>query len=102
MKACSSRPRIEHNHSGAFKVGYIPGRDGKTVHEGCGCDEGVTIGARIRYVKRRASLGDGGVNGQDTTGECGQHVTIHPRTEDRGLRFVSPFEEKDSDLQFQY
>jgi hypothetical protein len=54
-----------------LKAGYVSGRDGQTVYEGRGCDEGVTIGARVRYVKRRASLGDGGVNRQDTTGERG-------------------------------
>ncbi len=98
MKTCSRPPRIEHNRSGTLKVGYIPGRDGQTVHESCSCDEGVSIGARVRYVKRRAALGDGGINRQDTTGECGQHVTIHPRTEDRALLFVAPVDEKDSDL----
>ena len=102
MKTCSSYPRIEHTHSRTLKVGYIPGRDGKAVHEGCGCYKGVTIGARVWYVKRRASLGHSGVNRQDTTGECGQHVAIHPRTKDRALLFVAPVEEKDSDLQFQY
>jgi hypothetical protein len=53
-------------------------------------------------VKRGASLGDGGVNRQDTTGERGEHVTIHPRTKDRALLFVTAFGEKNSDLQFQY
>jgi hypothetical protein len=72
------------------------------VHEGGGCDEGVTIGARVGYVKGRASLGDGSVNRQDTPGECGQHVTVHPGPKDRGVLFVAPVEEKDSDLQFQY
>jgi hypothetical protein len=58
-------------------------------------------------VKRRASLGDGGINRKDTTGECGQDVTIHPRAKDCALLFVAavfvtPTDEKDSDLQFQY
>jgi hypothetical protein len=70
-KTCSSFPRVEDTGSRTFKVGYIPGRDGQAVHQGCGCDEGVTIGARIwhvkrRYVKRRASPGNIGVNRKDT------------------------------------
>src|SRR6202142_1066274 len=101
-KTRSSFPRVEDTDSRALKVGYIPGRDGQTVHQGCGCDEGVTIGARVRYVKHRASLGDGGINRKDTTGECRQHVTIHPRTKDRALLFVAAVDKKDSDLQFQY
>jgi len=105
-KTCSSFPRVEDTDSRTLEIGYIPGRDGQTVHQGCGCDEGVTIGARVRYVKRRASLGDGSINRKDTAGECGQHVTIHPRTKDRALPFVAavfvpPVDEKDSDLQFQ-
>jgi hypothetical protein len=98
---CSSFPRVEDTDSRTLKVGHIPGRDGQTVHQGCGCDEGVTIGARVRYVKRRASLGDGGINRKDAAGEGGQHVTIHPRTKDRALLFVAAVDEKDSDLQFQ-
>ena len=100
-KTCSSFPRVEDTDSRTLEIGYIPGRDGQTVHQGCGCDEGVTIGARVRYVKRRASLGDGSINRKDTAGECGQHVTIHPHTKDRALLFVAPVDEKDSDLQFQ-
>ena len=65
-KSCSSFPRVENTNSRALKVGYIPGRDGQAVHEGCGCDEGITIGARVRHVKRRASPGDIGVNRKDT------------------------------------
>lgn len=101
MKTRSRSPRIEHTHSHTLKVRHIPGRDRQTVHEGRGCDEGVTIGARVRHVKARASLSDGGINRQDTTGECGQHVPIHPGTKNRALLFVAPFDEKDSDLQFQ-
>ncbi len=70
-KPCSSFPRIEDSNSCTLKVGYIPGRDGQTVHQGSGCDEGVAIGARVRDVKRRASLGDGGVDRKDAAGECG-------------------------------
>ena len=106
MRMCgpapSSFPRIEDTDPRTLKVGYIPGRDGQTVHQSGGCDEGVAIGARVRYVKHRAALGDGGVNRQDTTGECRQHVTIHPRTKDRALLFVAPVNQKDSDLEFQY
>jgi hypothetical protein len=63
-------PRIDDTDARTLKVGHIPGRHGQTVHEGCGCNEGVTIGARIwhvkrRYVKRRASPGDIGVNRKD-------------------------------------
>ena len=65
-KTCSSFPRVEDTDARTLKVGYVPGRDGQTVHQGCGCDEGVTIGARVRYVKRRASPGDIGVNRKDT------------------------------------
>lgn len=106
-KTCSIFPRVEDTDSRTLKVGYIPGRDGQTVYQGCGCDEGVTIGARVRYVKRRASLGDGGINRKDTAGECGQHVMIHPGAKDRALLFVAavfiaPTDEEDSDLQFQY
>ena len=97
----SSFPRVEDTDSGTLKVGYIPGRDGQTVQQGCGCDEGVTIGARVRYVKRRATLGNGGVNRKDTAGEGRQHVTIHPRTKDRALLFVAPVDEKNSNLQFE-
>ena len=58
-------------------------------------------------MKRRASLGDGGINRQDTAGKCGQHMTIHPRAKDRALLFVAAIfvtliDEKDSQLQFQY
>jgi hypothetical protein len=60
--SCSRFPRIEHGHSHTFEVGYISSRHGQPVHEGRGCDESVSIGARVRYVKRRASLGNGGVN----------------------------------------
>ena len=101
-KTGSSFPRVEDADSRPLKVGYIPGRDGQTVYQGCGCDEGVTIGTRVRYVKRRASLGDVGINRKDTAGECGQHVTIHPGTKDRALLFVTPVDKEDSDLQFQY
>jgi hypothetical protein len=52
-------------------------------------------------VKRRAPLRDGGVYRQDTTGECRQHVTIHPRAKGRPLLFVAPGDEKNSDLEFQ-
>jgi hypothetical protein len=62
MKSCSRLPRIEHTHSHMVKVGYIPGGDSQTVHEGRRCYEGVTIGAMVRHVKRRASLCDGSVN----------------------------------------
>ena len=48
MKSCSRLPRIEHTHSHTLKVGYIPGRDSQTVHEGRRCYEGVTIGAEGR------------------------------------------------------
>ena len=65
-KTWSSFPRVEDTDSRTLKVGYIPGRDGQAVHQGSGCDEGVTIGARVRYVKRRASPGDIGVNRKDT------------------------------------
>jgi hypothetical protein len=61
-KSCSRPPRIEHTRSHTFKIGHIPGRDGQTVHEGRGGNEGVSIGARVRHVKRRAALGDSGVN----------------------------------------
>lgn len=61
-KSYSGLPRIEHIHSHAVKVSYIPSRDGQTVHKGRGCDESVSIGARVRHVKRRASLGYGGIN----------------------------------------
>jgi hypothetical protein len=60
--SCSRFPRIEHGHSHTFEVGYISSRHGQPVHEGRGCDESVSIGTRVRYVKRRASLGNGGVN----------------------------------------
>src|SRR5271154_721181 len=82
-KTCSSFPRVEDTDSCTLKVSYIPGRDGQTVHQGCGCYEGVAIGARVRYVKHRTSPGDVDVNRHDTAGECGQHVAIHPRTKDR-------------------
>jgi hypothetical protein len=61
-KSRSRIPRIEQIHSHAVKVNYIPSRDGQTVHKGRGCDESVSIGARVRHVKRRASLGNSGVN----------------------------------------
>ena len=64
-RKASSFPGIEHADSRSLEVGHIPGRDGQTVHQGCGCNEGVTIGARVRYVKRRASPRDSGVNRQD-------------------------------------
>src|ERR1700733_10559321 len=99
---CSVPPGIEHRCSRSLEVGYIPGRDGQTMHEGCGCDERVTIGARVRYVKRRASLRDSGVNGQNTTGEWGQHVAIQPRAKDSALLFVAPVDEKNSDFQLEY
>jgi hypothetical protein len=73
-KTCSGFPRVNDTDSRTLKVGYIPGRDGQTVHQGRGCDKGTTIGARIRYVKRRASLGDGGIYRKDTAGECRQHL----------------------------
>ena len=106
-ETCSSFPRVKDTHSCSLKVAYIPGRNGQAVYQGRGCDEGVTIGARVRYVKRRASLGDGGINRKETVGERRQHVTIHPRPKDRALLFVAPvfvtsIDEKDSDLQFQY
>ena len=62
IAAGSRLPRIDHAHSHTLRVGYIPGRDAQTVHEGRSCDEGVTIGAKVRHVKRRASLGDSGVH----------------------------------------
>jgi hypothetical protein len=31
-----------------------------------------------------------------------QHVPVHPGTKNRPLLFIAPFDEKDSDLQFQY
>lgn len=71
------------------------------MHERCGCNESVTIGVRVRYVKRRTSLGDGSVNRQDTAGECRQRVTIHPFPKDRALLFIAPLDEENSDLQLQ-
>lgn len=62
MEWCSRRPWIDDTHSHTLKVGYIPGRNGQTMHERRGCDEGITIRVRVRHVKRRASLGDGGIN----------------------------------------
>lgn len=61
-KWCSGSPRVEDIHSHTIKVSYIPGRDGQTVHKGCGCDESVSIRARVRHVKRRAPLGNSAVN----------------------------------------
>ena len=90
INSCSVSPGIDHTHSRSLEVGYIAGRDGQAVHQGCGCDEGVAIGARVRYGKGRAPLRDGGVYRQDTIRECGQHVTIHPRAKDRPLLFVAP------------
>ena len=101
-ETCSSFPRVKDTHSCSLKVAYIPGRNGQAVYQGRGCDKGVTIGARIRHVQRRAAPGDIGVDRKDTAGECGQHVTIHPRTKDRALIFVAAFDEEDPDLQFQY
>jgi hypothetical protein len=30
---------VEDTDSRTLKVGYIPGRDSQTVHQGCGCDD---------------------------------------------------------------
>jgi len=65
-KSWSSFPRVENTNSRTLKVGHVPGRNGQTVHQGSGCDEGITIRARVRYVKRCASPGDIGVNRKDT------------------------------------
>jgi hypothetical protein len=61
----------ESFNSHTLKAGYVPGRHHQTAHEGCSCDQGITIGARVRHVKHCTSLGDGGINRQDTTRKCG-------------------------------
>jgi len=83
-------------------VTHVPGHDLHAVNKRGGRDESITIGARIGYVERGASPGNSSINRKDPTVERGQNVAIHPGAKNRALFSVTPFDEKDSYLQFQY
>ena len=53
-------------------------------------------------MQGRTALCNCGVDCQNTIRKCRQNVSVHPSTKDRALFLVTPFEEKNSYLQFQY
>jgi hypothetical protein len=53
-------------------------------------------------VERGAPLGNSSINRKDATVERGQNMPIHPGSKNRALFRVTPFDEEDSYLQFQY
>jgi hypothetical protein len=81
---------------------YILGHNRHAVNKRSGGDESVTIRTRIGYVERGASLGYSSINRKDATVKRGQNMAIHPGSKYRALLSVTPFDEKDSYLQFQY
>ena len=98
----SGLPRVDYRHTCGLKVTHIPGHNRHAVNKRRGGDESITIGTRIGYMERGASLGNSSVNRKDATVERGQNVAIHPGSKYRALLSVTPFDEKDSYLQFQY
>jgi hypothetical protein len=95
-------PWVDYGHASGLKVSYIPSHDFHAVNKRGGRDESVTVRARIRYVERCTPLRHSCINYKDATVECGQDISVHPCSEDRTLFPVTPFDQKDSDFQFQY
>jgi hypothetical protein len=98
----SGLPGVGYGHTCGLKVIYISGHNRHAVNKGSGCDESVTIGARTGHVERGAPPGNSSINGKDATIERRQNKAIHPGSENRALFRVTPFDEEDSYLQFQY
>jgi len=98
----SGLPGVNYSHTRGLRVIHISGHNRHAVNKGSGRDESVTIGARTGHVERGAPLGNSGINGKDATVERGQNMAIHPGSKNRALFPVTPFDEEDSYLQFQY
>ncbi len=72
------------------------------MYKRSGGDERIAIRSRIWNMQGRTALCNCGVDCQNTIRKCRQNVSVHPSTKDRALFLVTPFEEKNSYLQFQY
>ncbi len=98
----SGLPGVNYGHACGLKVIHISGHNRHAVNKCGGRDESVTIGTRTGHVERGAPLGNSSINGKDATVERGQNMAIHPGSKNRALFPVTPFDEEDSYLQFQY
>jgi len=101
-QGCSGLPRVKYGHTGGLKVIHISGHNRHAVNKGSGRDQSVTIGPRTGHVEHGAPLGNCSINRKDTTVERGQNIAIHPGSKNRALFRVTPLDEADSYLQFQY
>src|SRR5437016_14592981 len=98
----SGLPGVNYGHTRGLKVIHVSGHNRHAVNKGSGRDESVTIGARSGHVERDAPLGNCSINRKDSSVEHGQYMAVHTASKHRALFTVTPFEEEDTYLQFQY
>jgi hypothetical protein len=94
-------PRVEYRNAGGFEVLHISRNDSQPVNEGGRGDQCVSVGARVWYMQRCASLRDCCIRSENAIMEGWQYLSVHPGAKKLPLYRITAFNQEDSYLDFQ-
>jgi hypothetical protein len=94
-------PRVEYRNAGGFEVLHISRNDSQPVNEGGRGDQCVSVGARVWYMQRCASLRDCCIHSENAIMEGWQYLSVHPGAKKLPLYRITAFNQEDSYLDFQ-